>query len=350
MTTLGEIAEMAGVSKGTVSNVLNGRNREIWPGTIARAEHIRSIAAHMGYRPNGAARAIRRGSFESVALITAAEGSTRSMLSRRVLDAIHDELIERNCRLTFARCSDRQLVHEADLPKTLRELHSDGVLLNYNKTVPQPLVELLHRFNVPSIWINAKMGSDCVFLGDREAGRLAARQLLAAGHCRIGYLTATYPEPHAGESAHYSEIDRRDGCVDEVVAVGFTPRVLDRSDLGGEHFNELHMDLLRKLLRRDDRPTGFVCYGLTAANLLAFACLQVGIDFPRELSAVVVHSGSARHCLEYSTVSANETELGRRAIDLLFQKIETPDRQLEPVCIPPLETIRGETVFPPQAR
>ncbi|MEM6391515.1 MAG: LacI family DNA-binding transcriptional regulator [Planctomycetota bacterium] len=347
MPTICEIAKAAGVSNVTVSNVLNGRNREIWPSTIARADRIRKIAAEMGYRPNAAARATRNGKFESIALMTAAEGSTRSVLPQRVLDAIHDELAQRDYHLTLNRCKDRELVSEANLPKTLRESQSDGALLNYNKTVPEKLVELLQRFRVPSVWINAKMSADCVYLDDREAGRQAARMLLDAGHRRVGYLTITYPEPDAGESAHYSELDRRDGCVDEVVAAGLTPRVIDRSDLGGRDFDDVHMAQLRDLLRREDRPTAFVCYSAPTANILAMACLQVGIDFPRELSAVVIDNIPRRHGFTYSSVLVDEKEMGRQSVDLLFRKIAEPARLFDPVRIAPPEVVPGQTVFSP---
>lgn len=59
MTSLRDIALEAGVSIKTVSNILNGRNKEIWPEAIRRAEKIRNIADRLGYRPNQAARAMR---------------------------------------------------------------------------------------------------------------------------------------------------------------------------------------------------------------------------------------------------------------------------------------------------
>lgn len=348
MSTIAEIARVAGVSSVTVSNVLNGRNREVWPSTIARAERIRKIAAEMGYRPNAAARATRRGSFESIALLTAAEGSTRSVLPQRVLHAIHDELAKRDYHLTLNRYTDGQLSSETTLPKILRESQSDGVLLNYNKTVPEALLGLLRKFRVPSVWINAKMPADCVYLDDIEAGRLAAKMLLEAGHRRIGYLTPTYPEPHLGESAHYSELDRRDGCVAEVRAAGLTARVVDRSSLGGPDFDDTHMAHLRALLQRDDRPTGFVCYSSHAATVLAFAALQVGIDFPRELSAVVIDTVARRHAFTFSSVLIDETGMGRESIELLFRKIAEPSRSLDPVAVAATGTVAGETVFPPE--
>lgn len=57
MVTLDAVAAQAGVSRDTVSRVLNGRTKEIWPSMVQRAERIRRIAVEMGYRPHAAALA-----------------------------------------------------------------------------------------------------------------------------------------------------------------------------------------------------------------------------------------------------------------------------------------------------
>ena len=69
MATLAEIAREAGVSPATVSNVLNGRNKENWGSSARRADEIRAVAQRMGYRPNAAARATATGRFGAVALL-----------------------------------------------------------------------------------------------------------------------------------------------------------------------------------------------------------------------------------------------------------------------------------------
>ncbi len=71
MGTLDEIAKAAGVSRMTVSNVLNGKNKETWSSTAERAERIREIARELNYRPNAAAKAVVTGRFGGIGLLLA---------------------------------------------------------------------------------------------------------------------------------------------------------------------------------------------------------------------------------------------------------------------------------------
>lgn len=62
--TLHDVARAAGVSKSTVSNVLVGSGRV----AEATRDHVRAVAAELGYRPNSAARRLRRASTGAVGL------------------------------------------------------------------------------------------------------------------------------------------------------------------------------------------------------------------------------------------------------------------------------------------
>ena len=57
--TLADIATRAGVSVGTVSRILNGKNKESWRVSRKRAALVRGIATELNYRPHAAARAMQ---------------------------------------------------------------------------------------------------------------------------------------------------------------------------------------------------------------------------------------------------------------------------------------------------
>lgn len=64
--TIHQVAEAAGVSASTVSNVLNGRTDRMQPATLARVEQA---IEQLSYRPNRAARMLRTGRIQVIGLI-----------------------------------------------------------------------------------------------------------------------------------------------------------------------------------------------------------------------------------------------------------------------------------------
>lgn len=64
--TIHQVAEAAGVSASTVSNVLNGRTDRMQAATLARVEQV---IEQLSYRPNRAARMLRTGRIKVIGLI-----------------------------------------------------------------------------------------------------------------------------------------------------------------------------------------------------------------------------------------------------------------------------------------
>lgn len=70
--TIQQVAEAAGVSPSTVSNVLNGRTNRMVPAT---KERIDRAIAELGYHPNKAARQLRTGRTQTIGLIVPSVGN-----------------------------------------------------------------------------------------------------------------------------------------------------------------------------------------------------------------------------------------------------------------------------------
>ena len=69
MTTLKEIAQAAGVSMTTVSNVINGKLNRVSADTV---ERIQALISQSGYVPNQAARSLAQRESRVVAIIVQA--------------------------------------------------------------------------------------------------------------------------------------------------------------------------------------------------------------------------------------------------------------------------------------
>jgi DNA-binding LacI/PurR family transcriptional regulator len=191
--TIYQIAERVGLSPKTVSRILSGKAALHKPET---RERVLQVATELGYRANSSARAMRRQRFGCVTLLLS-NVRQRSVLPSAREDGIQAALGEHDLHLMVAPLPDAKLTDQGFVPRILREYGSDGLLVNYNTRIPPRMETLLDAHNLPSVWINVRRDSDCVYPDDLQAGRQAAERLLALGHRRIAFVDYT-------EQNHYS--------------------------------------------------------------------------------------------------------------------------------------------------
>jgi DNA-binding LacI/PurR family transcriptional regulator len=251
--------------------------------------------------------------------------------------------------LTMAVLPDEALTDQAFLPRILREWTCDGLLINYNKRIPQRMIDLLEEYHLPSIWLNCKRDCDCVYPDDLAAGREAAQRLLAAGHRRVAYVSYSYKV----EDAHYSELDRRDGYLQAMREAGLPCQAHDRyadglDKQGGPAGLEHRTDVWRRVLARAERPTGVVAYGASTLRHVLRAAEDVGLRVPRDLSVVTFGGAPLSLVRQIATVVIPEAEVGRVGVEMLLAKIAAPGEALAPRVVA-TEFRPGETIGPPQA-
>lgn len=329
MATIAEIAKAAKVSAMTVSRVLNTDTEYQRPTYAKRAVKIRDLAKKMGYRPNASAMAMRSGRFDCVALLLSADRQW-SLLPDAMLAGIQSALDSHNMHLAVGSFSDAILTNEHEVPKLLRHLSSDGMLINYNAAIPETMVRLFQTFRLPSIWINSKHSQNAVHADDLAASVSATGYLLKLRHRRIAYLNYN-SEPDLPD-AHYSFTDRWDGYHATMVAAGQHPYRFGSPDWrrAGNIVNSL-----RELFQRPVRPTGVVAYGLMEARAALAAAGLASLRVPEDLSIITFAERATDDMGPMLTTCVlPEEQIGRQAVDLLLNKITNPESSVESAVIP----------------
>ncbi|KOV88282.1 LacI family DNA-binding transcriptional regulator [Nocardia sp. NRRL S-836] len=178
-----EVARVAGVSKSTVSRVING---EPYVSTKAR-EAVHAAIAQLGYSPNQAARALAGHRANAIALVVSEP--TGRVLSdpffAGVLRGVHSELAGRHVQLLLMMS---QPSDTGDLVAYLASGHADGALL-VSLHGEDPLVPMLHEMGLPVVVGGRPLGSTSVPFVDSDnftGGLEAARHLVSLGRTRIG--------------------------------------------------------------------------------------------------------------------------------------------------------------------
>lgn len=329
--TMKKIAEVAGVSRASVSQALNGRGRM---GDETR-ERIVKAAESLGYRPNTSALNMRAGNFRAIGILEAIHVGKTGLPGdspRTVLE----ELLKLDMHLVSAIVPDDLLTDTESMPRLLRELAVDGFLVSYASAPPPELADLLHRLRIPAIWCNVKQNADCVYPDELATGSLATAKLIALGHRRIAYI-----DPHPLE--HFSFHDRLQGYRQTMASNGLSAIEL----FAVTPPNNVHFyDELRSLLRRPDRPTALLVNGGEISSI-ALAARMEGLEIPRDLSLLGIQLAQSAFCgMLVSTFRIPADEMARVAVKQLMLKIADPETLLPPISLAP-DDCPGETLAAP---
>ena len=335
--TAAMVAAHLGVSKATVTHVLNGRGTQlrIRPQT---QQLVLDAAQALGYRPNVSARAIRTGRFGCAALIQSLKAL---YLPAELLLGIAEALAEHDMHLSLAEVPEEVIDNESYVPKIVRELSADGLLINRIQQIPPEFMERLRTLQTPAIFINVKQEFDAVHPDDLDGGRIAADHLITLGHKKIVYARAA-----VNLKEHYSEEDRRLGYETAMRSAGLPAAVwhLPADPIGlSSLYPDPRVEAAAALLALPGRPTAIVAYELAEAMAFIHAAARLGLRIPEDLSLVMFHSGiDVRLCVPFTTITNAMRHVGREAVQMLLEKIDTGGQPLPSRAVP-VELLEGAT-------
>jgi DNA-binding LacI/PurR family transcriptional regulator len=191
LPTVEDVAARAGVSRQTVSNVLN--SPEIVRPTTR--ERVEQAIAELGYHPHASARRLRTRQSSTIAirLDPVANGVSGSILDR-YLHALTEQADARGMRITLFTAADP----EAEI-RQYAKLRDGADVDAFVLTATQyddPRIEWLARERVPFVAFGRPWGAEhlddperlWVDVDGRAGVRAATEHLLGRGHTRIGFL------------------------------------------------------------------------------------------------------------------------------------------------------------------
>ncbi|ANF32657.1 LacI family transcriptional regulator [Leifsonia xyli] len=300
-----DIARLAGVSRQTVSRVLNGE-RYIKPSTEAQ---VRKVIEEHGWRPNSAARALATSRSKTIGVLV----SGRSHYGPFSAAAAIDEA----ARARGYAILSATLAHEDDatMSEALDSFAAQGVEGVVVIAPQQRAHEALQRVAVRIPFVSLHWrdpGDGRVAALDQEAGaRLAMQHLIGLGHTRIVHL--------AGPQDWSEAEDRMRGFLAS----------LDEHDLPvtapmlGDWTADLGYEIGLKILDHPDFTAVFASNDQMALGLL-HAAADLGLSVPEDVSIVGFDDiPEAKHYdPPLTTIRQDFSWLGARAIDVLLAQIE----------------------------
>jgi LacI family transcriptional regulator len=340
--TVAEIAKQLELGTSTVAHVLNGRGDELRIRAHTQ-ERVLRAAQEMGYRLNSSARAMRTGRFGSVALI---QPSNAIFMPAGMMLGIIRELHQHDLHLSISEAPDAVLSDAGFLPKVVRELAADGLLINMVGDIPPAFIGTLQAQGTPAVWINNKQPYDAVYPDDFFAARELTNHLLGMGHRRILYVA---PGENTRPTSHYSSIDRRAGyeaamkaarCEPLYAAIGSRPGSTE------EGLNDKRQEKAREALATL-QPSAAITYELEIALPVYHAARDLRWSVPQQFSVATFHSDVEwLSGVGFTTMCNLAWNWGSTAAQMLVERIANPQQALPSRALAPwLDT--GQTCAPP---
>jgi LacI family transcriptional regulator len=331
--TINDVARLSGVSKKTVSRVIN-RSALLSEDTRAKVE---AVISQLGYVPNPQARALAlRRNFLLGLLHDNPNAQTVLKVQEGVLDAIRDTEFALVVR-PVDRHSPAML---DDIRRFLEQQRLYGVLILPPISENDALAALCLEMGCGYVRMGSAMlddGEHMVASNDREMVSRAVDYLVGLGHRRIALIEG----PEGFRSAH----ERREGFLAAMAAHGLTVPAQARAQ--GTYRFDSGIAAAASLLDAPDRPTAIFASNDEMASGAFHAARQRSLKVPDDLSIIGFDdSPIASHIWPpMTTVGWPVREMGRAAaLKLVAPQDSAADQFLFPATL-----VERQSVAPPKS-
>ncbi|MFE9783477.1 LacI family DNA-binding transcriptional regulator [Streptomyces sp. NPDC005775] len=328
---MADVAHLAGVSSQTVSRVSNG-----FPGVNEETrQQVLAAMKDLGYRPNSAARALKRGEFRTIGVITFTLSTTGNV---RTLEAIATSAAHEGYAVTLLPVAVPTQDEVRGAFSRLGELAVDAVIVIME-------VHLLDeaRLSLPPhvkvVVADSDAGDRYAVVDTDQAGgtREAVRHLLGLGHETVWHL--------AGPEESYAALRRTDAWRTALQKAGRATPEIVRGDWSAESGYRAGLHLAGQA----DCTAVFVANDQMALGLLR-ALNERGRKVPQEVSVVgfddIAEAGSFQPPL--TTVHQDFGEVGRRCVEGVLHQMRRSGPDHGTTLVPTRLVVRASTAPPPR--
>lgn len=310
--TINEVAALAGVSKGTVSRVLNGR-----PDVSARSRQaVEEAIAQSGYRRNGHAHSLATGQAGAIALLmsSAREQLFTDPTYARLIEGIYDGMA--GLELNLVLLVGGRPHEDARIVRYVQAGHVDG-LIHLNQYRDDPILQGLAGSNLPLVLTGPRPDMELppnhavVSIDDKSATESA-----------IDYLTSTGAERIATISG-----DPR-GVAAQIRLRTYRERLAERLDealiVSGDYSYESGYRAMQELFERRVEMDALFCASDRMAAGAIDAARQTGLRVPEDLRVVGFddQTFAATNDPPLTTVHQPIRTIGSTAVSVLRQALQ----------------------------
>lgn len=301
------VADAAGVSPATVSNVVTGKR----PVSAATRERVEAAIERLGYTPHPGAQSMRSKRTGVAALIVPTLANPFYPL---VAAGMHDVLVPRDIMLTVTEADGSS--RASHVLRKLLSRRSDGIVAAPFGLTPAD-VGLLRASGVPFVTLGAPImgsGGDRVHTADVDGAREVTAHLIGRGYRTIAYI--------GGPETAVPTRERLEGYLAARDAAGI-PHDPQRI-VFGDFTREAGRAAAAALLDSGNPPRAIVAGNDLIAVGVIDAARERGIQVPGELAVTGYDDIDAASLVSpaLTTVENPAREIGRVSAQLILDRLD----------------------------
>jgi LacI family transcriptional regulator len=327
-----DVAERAGVSVGTVSNVMN-HPEKVSPSAIAR---VAAAIEELGFIRNDAARQLRDGHSKTIGLVVL---DVRNPFFTDVARGAEDRAAASGLTVTLGN-SDENTQRESTYLDLFEQQRVHGVLISPYADITARLKRLRQR-GIPAVLVD-RTSPDLTFssvsVDDVAGGRLAVEHLISQGRRRIAYL--------GGPLEIRQVSDRLEGAR-QAVAVNHdvTLEVIELDALSVFEGRSAGAAIVGRDPR--DRPDAiFAANDLVSMGVLQALMMQgSAVEVPQEIALIGYDDidFAAAAVVPLSSIRQPSALIGQTAVEILLDEALQPASPARQIVFQPELVVRAST-------
>lgn len=317
--TSDDVARLAGVTKASVSRVLNNK-----PNISEKTrQRVLEAVQLLNYRPISAARTLTLQKNEMIGLICETEHSI-SYYGAPFIEGVSIKLSELGQKLAVCSVHAHSQIEDlVDLPM-LKTVAVDGLILDVH-TLLGDFEALLSKLRIPYVLVNPRLPrlTNTIMPDDVKVARQAVEYLHRHGHQRIGYV----PCLKTNHSSQYNRIEgyhrQMNACALKalpLLSLSFneTDTALGTMALPGAQ----NIDIVRQYLRDYD-CSALITYSFNEAIYICSILNVLDIAIPNQISVLSCDFEPSLWFLPVPVTAfhLDRAEMGKMAVEMLHERI-----------------------------
>lgn len=330
--TISDIAQMANVSKATVSRVINNKPEGVSKET---RDKILKLIEENNFQPSMIARGLVTKKTKSIGLII--PDITNPFFPQLVRGA--EDYANKMGYHIFLCNSDKSITKEVEYLNAFVEKSVDGVILTSNISTSESHNKLLKRSNMPCVLLDRHVENKDyeagVFLDNKKGAYLATEFLLNNGHKKIVFIT--------GPMSVTTSINRLNGyeAAFKDKGVAIMPELI----IEGDYLIDSGYRVIDNLLKQGKEFTAI----FAGNDMMAIGAIKAlrghNVKIPEEVEVIGFDNIEISQIIEpaLSTVAQPAYDMGMKGAELLIKLIEGKKPKTKNVIVKPELILRGTT-------